>query len=183
MSYFEYWKLEKAIPDNVCDLLISLGNWESAAIKTGVNEYGVDKDLRESDITWIKDNFWMSTFFGFFQSLNMESFKFEINSVEPLQLTRYKAPTNHYDFHIDGDGFNAYREGSINTRKLSMSVLLNDDFEGGVFQYYITQKPTDVPFEKGDILIFPSYYLHRVKPVTKGTRYSLVSWALGPKIK
>ena len=182
MSYFEYWKLNKAIPDNICDLLISLGDWESGTVSTGANEYGVVKDLRESDITWISDNFWMSTFFGFFKSINFESFKFELNSIEPLQLTRYKAPTNHYDFHIDGDGFNV-REGAINTRKLSMSVLLNDNFEGGVFQYHTTQKPTDVHLRKGDILVFPSYYLHRVKPVTKGTRYSLVSWALGPKLK
>ena len=57
-----------------------------------------------------------------------------------------------------------------------MSVLLNDNFEGGVFQYHTTQKPTDVHLNKGDILVFPSYYLHRVKPVISGERFVYIQW-------
>ena len=58
---------------------------------------------------------------------------------------------------------------------LSIIGLLNDDFEGG--ELYINNKPID--FKRGDVLIFPSnfVYPHKVKPVTKGERYSYVSWA------
>jgi len=58
---------------------------------------------------------------------------------------------------------------------LSVLGVLNDDYEGGefiVFDDYV------VPFKKGDICVFPSVFLfpHKVEPVTKGTRYSYISW-------
>ena len=58
---------------------------------------------------------------------------------------------------------------------LSMLGVLNDDFEGGEFILFDNYK---VDFKKGDLLIFPSIFLfpHRVEPVTKGTRYSYISW-------
>ena len=66
-------------------------------------------------------------------------------------------------------------------RKLSMSCLLTDpsEFEGGNLQVQTSDTPYDVKLEKGDIVIFPSYVLHRVSPVTKGVRHSLVAWANG----
>ena len=64
-----------------------------------------------------------------------------------------------------------------------MSVLLNDDFDGGEFEYQIDTKSLTVKLKKGDVLVFPSYFLHRVKPVTMGTRYSLVAWASGEQLK
>ena len=62
-----------------------------------------------------------------------------------------------------------------------MSCLLTDpkEFEGGKFQCRNGAEPYDVELNKGDIVIFPSYTLHRVSPVTKGERYSLVAWANG----
>ena len=57
---------------------------------------------------------------------------------------------------------------------LSLVGLINDDFEGG--EFYINNE--EVKFNKGDIMIFPSnfMYSHGVKPITKGERYSYVSW-------
>ena len=40
-----------------------------------------------------------------------------------------------------------------------------------------------IDLNKGDVVVFPSYFLHRVSPVTKGTRYSVVAWAVGNKIR
>jgi predicted 2-oxoglutarate/Fe(II)-dependent dioxygenase YbiX len=59
---------------------------------------------------------------------------------------------------------------------LSIVGLLNDDFDGGEFVFFDEHK---VNLKKGDILIFPSIFIfpHRVAKVTKGTRYSFVSWA------
>ena len=84
-------------------------------------------------------------------------------------------------------------------RKLSITVLLNDDYEGGEFQFKFANEKmkgldkvgrglktnTLTPPMKGtgSVIVFPSYQLHRVKPVTKGTRYSLVGWACGPPFK
>jgi hypothetical protein len=59
---------------------------------------------------------------------------------------------------------------------LSILGLLNDNFEGGEFIIFDDYK---IKLKKGDILIFPSIFLypHKVNPVTKGTRYSFISWA------
>ena len=58
---------------------------------------------------------------------------------------------------------------------LSILGVLNDDYEGGEF---IMFDDYEIKFKPGDVIIFPSIFLypHLVKPVTKGTRYSFVSW-------
>ena len=104
---------------------------------------------------------------------------FKLSSIEPVQITRY-AESDYYDYHIDGDGVTPINaQGTIyhgKTRKVSMSILLNDNFEGGEFEFYPNIKLMP---KTGDAIIFPSYILHRVAPVTKGTRYSLVAWMIG----
>jgi PKHD-type hydroxylase len=68
------------------------------------------------------------------------------------------------------------------TRKLSFSIMLNDDYEEGEFFMNLGEK-FNVPLKKGDMLIFPSFILHGVNPVKTGTRKSLVGWVTGPKFK
>ena len=59
------------------------------------------------------------------------------------------------------------------------------DFEGGDFQINSGQEKDaeSVKMKKGDIIVFPSFMLHRVKPVTKGVRKSIVIWVMGPKFR
>ena len=69
-----------------------------------------------------------------------------------------------------------------------MTILLNDDYEGGNFQFGFFNKGdvsiTTPEFStRGSIIFFPSFMHHQVAPVTKGTRYSLVAWFLGPSFK
>mgnify|MGYP003307903561 FL=1 len=66
-----------------------------------------------------------------------------------------------------------------------MTILLNDDYEGGDFQFATYAKEqceiiTPEYNKQGTVIVFPSDMEHRVLPVTKGTRYSLVTWFLGP---
>jgi len=77
-------------------------------------------------------------------------------------------------------------------RKLSVSCLLSDpkDYKGGDLEFQIRNQddPTIVNNtehirKRGSIIVFPSFVWHRVKPVTEGTRYSLVIWNLGPPWK
>jgi PKHD-type hydroxylase len=63
-----------------------------------------------------------------------------------------------------------------------MSVFLNSDFEGGNFE--IGGEHIKTPrCEEGSIIVFPSYTPHRVTPVTKGIRYSVVTWFVGPPFR
>ena len=73
-------------------------------------------------------------------------------------------------------------------RKISVSAILNDDYEGGELLFSTiekdaTAKITNIKARKGDLVIFPSFVEHKVAPVTKGTRYSIVAWYGGPPFK
>ena len=108
-------------------------------------------------------------------------------------MMRYHAPDidkrgkpGKYDWHID------VGPGAVpSMRKLSYSILLNPgEYEGGEFISKIGR--LDVAFEgtgdtkqdlTGTMILFPSYLLHRIAEVSKGTRYSLVLWSLGQPFK
>jgi PKHD-type hydroxylase len=111
--------------------------------------------------------------------MNDQYFGFDLTGMEQgLQFTRYTAPGEHYDWHVDRGHLTA-------TRKLSLSVQLNDpaEYKGGELQFKFGGKDETVKKERGMVTFFPSYTLHRVKPVTQGTRYSLVAWISGPPFK
>jgi predicted 2-oxoglutarate/Fe(II)-dependent dioxygenase YbiX len=61
-------------------------------------------------------------------------------------------------------------------RAVSCSFILNDDFEGGEFAFF--NRKLKYKLEKGDVIMFPSNFMypHEVMPVTKGTRYSIITW-------
>jgi PKHD-type hydroxylase len=70
-------------------------------------------------------------------------------------------------------------------RKLSISVQLSapDEYEGGDFEFMdVGQPPKPINIRtQGTAIIFPSITYHKVTPVTKGKRYSLVGWYEGPE--
>ena len=74
-------------------------------------------------------------------------------------------------------------------RKLSLSIMLNDEseFSGGEFQMIIDsqtmENPITVPHKKGRFVFFPAFIVHRVARAQSGIRKSLVFWALGPKFR
>lgn len=116
---------------------------------------------------------------GVITQMNDQYFGFDLTGMEQgLQFTRYTAPGEHYDWHID-------RGHMTPTRKLSLSVQLNDpaEYKGGELQFKFGRQDTTVKKQRGMVTFFPSYTLHRVKPVTQGTRYSLVAWISGPPFK
>jgi predicted 2-oxoglutarate/Fe(II)-dependent dioxygenase YbiX len=83
------------------------------------------------------------------------------------ELLRYK----------EGGFFKEHIDYSPSTpRQLSFSFGLNDDYEGGEFQFFGNSEPYRVP--KGSCIIFPSSFVfpHQILPVTSGTRYSVVTW-------
>ena len=70
-------------------------------------------------------------------------------------------------------------------RKLSFTLQLTDpsEYEGGQTMIHNAKEPWAIPQTKGTITFFPSYTLHEVLPVTKGTRKALVGWVHGPRLK
>lgn len=143
--------------------------------KTRISDVGFHK--RNSETKWIFDkcNFIL-------QSANEMFFGFTLNGYDSFQYTTYDAEKNgNYGWHMDMNL--GSRTEDFEPRKLSMTLLLNDDFEGGNFEIALGDQthPTVLPAKKGRALLFPSFVLHRVTPITKGIRRSLVVWCVGPK--
>jgi len=146
------------------------------------------KNKRHSDVSWIDANDKSEKLFAFIYEMvhaanTQAKWEFEHQVIEPLQFTQYDGDKEQrYDWHVDH--FLGDIEETI--RKISFTVLLNDDFEGGEFEIEAGSPVADpriheIPLKKGDAVLFPSYTWHRVKPVTKGTRHSLVGWVRGPQ--
>jgi len=114
-------------------------------------------------------------------SLNIQFFQFDLFGIsEALQFTNYKAPGGKYGKHID-------RTYGIPVRKLSVSIQLTDPkkYEGGELKLYNGEDENAIVMNKnqGSLIVFPSYVLHEVMPVTKGERNSLVTWVSGNQFK
>jgi len=112
---------------------------------------------------------------------NEKFFNFDLSMIENLQFTYYSSEESGcYKAHTDP---NVWK--NPHNRKLSIVVQLSDpsEYEGGELRLHTSHEPTPIHKEKGMIVMFPSYTLHEVTPVTKGERYSLVAWVHGPAFK
>ena len=187
-----YWYWDKEISYEICQKIISLGegNWNQATTGKNPDEIGPvdEKNVRKSDVVWVHDQWVYDLVFPYMVNANERAgWKYNIVAAESCQVTRY-TKDGFYSWHKDGMGShnevidepgNKFLHG--NTRKLSMSIVLSDDYEDGNFEIRELLSKDKVPrLKEGSIIVFPSFMEHRVTPVTKGTRYSLVAWFVGP---
>lgn len=140
-------------------------------------------DLRSSRIMWLaeenKFEYLYKEMAGIITHINDHCYKYSLYGFESLQYTEYHASENgHYTWHID----TSVRGGQQHVRKLSFSAGLNDEseYEGGELEFWLGPEKVSYRLKKGQIIVFPSYLLHRVAPVTKGVRKTLVGWSRGP---
>jgi len=179
-----WWRFDNAIDSKMCNKIIKLADkkWEKATTK---GEEGQDK--RKTNICWTTEQWLYDIVFDYMRSANQQSgWDFEVDAAESMQIGKYSKGC-FYDYHNDGNGVTVYdmpenKWLNNKTRKLSMSIFLNDNYEGGEFKFLGDDEEKSIK-EKGTVLVFPSYMTHCVEKVTKGNRYSLVVWFLGPKFK
>jgi PKHD-type hydroxylase len=141
-----------------------------------------DEKMRNSFVSFIFPNentYWLfDRLAQIIHNTNNSYFKFDITGmIQGLQFTQYSSPGEHYSWHIDR---------GIGCRKLSLSLQLSDpdEYDGGDLELWFGgEEPIKMKKEKGMMTFFPSYALHRVSPVTRGTRRSLVCWISGPPFK
>lgn len=113
--------------------------------------------------------------------LNASCYQFDVDGFdEPLYHVTYDEKVEgHYSWHIDGN------RGGKPTRKLSITFQMSPSnaYVGGDLEFNRTGEPTKAPRDQGTFVMFPSYLLHRVTPVTKGRRVALVGWCVGPPFR
>lgn len=163
---------------NDCARVVAIA--ERVGQRTGLVERNESKSgIRNSDVSFLTrgaETGWLyDRLLQVVAQLNRQYWRFDLTGVEPLQVAAY-GPDQHYTWHTD---LAARSPG--NRRKLSISIQLSDagDYDGGTFESFASSSPLAAPRDKGAIIAFPSYVLHRVTPVTRGVRRSLVGWFVG----
>ena len=157
---------------------------EEATVVGHRSQILTDTAIRRSRIKWVPttDEYaWLyNTLTWNVETINQDAFQFDLTHIEPLQFTEYTDNDQGcYGPHVD------HGEAVAVHRKLSFVLQLSDpaDYDGGELVLHIGPEPTPLPKDRGRLLFFPSYTLHEVKPVTRGTRHSLVGWVAGPKFR
>ena len=188
--YEPRWKsyvVETTIPlftPEQCNLIIEKGkSLPKQNAKIFNKEKEIDTKTRVSHISWIPFNIlpeMYKTLEEVMQRTNSNHFGFEgMQITEPAQYTEYPEG-GFYDWHIDSD-INFKHEPPV--RKISMTCLLSheSEFEGGGLE--ISKDGDIVRPKQGQAIFFASFIRHRVVPVTKGIRKSLVMWFGGTPLK
>jgi PKHD-type hydroxylase len=184
------WKsyvVETTIPlftPEQCNLIIEKGkSLPKQNAKIFNKEKEIDTKTRVSHISWIPFNAlpeMYKTLEEVMQRTNNNHFGFEgMKITEPAQYTEYPEG-GFYDWHIDSD-VNCANEPPV--RKISMTCLLSheSEFEGGGLELMSEGKIAKP--KQGQAIFFASYIRHRVVPITKGNRKSLVLWVGGTPFK
>jgi len=185
---WQFWHAH--LQDAMIDDIIKLGNqYPVANAGLGFDGSSINDQYRSSEIRWIDPNhphnrFLTDMLWYFANEANKNAFGFDINYIPDIQYTKYTATENgKYDWHHD----TFWANPTTYDRKLSIVIQLTDpsEYEGGDFEIdpQYAQLPVDQIRAKGSVVVFPSFLIHRVTPVTKGVRRSLVSWIQGPKFR
>ena len=204
----EWYVFDNVINEKTCNRIKQLakGDWNEASIRLRDEAFeqnrvlplkrneGIVSERRITDICWTSEQWLYDLIWPYMLEANKVSgWNLDIHAAEDMQLGRYRKG-GFYNWHRDGssDSLSAYDkpENSFmhgKVRKLTLSLILNDDFEGGEFEFCCYDrgecKITPIELKRGDMIFFTSGMEHRVTPVTKGVRYSLVSWFVGPPIR
>ena len=187
----QYWHYKKIIPERICDeIVLFFKNKRKIKAVVGSDNF-LNQKIRQSSVVFDRENLWIDHLINpYIKNANIKSgWKFEIDCPETHQFTEYKI-NQHYNWHMDEHSkpydTNDFRNNKI--RKLSMSLCLSheDSYQGGDFLISTLESGNKKKIHKikelkgkGSLIVFPSYTIHKVEPVTKGTRHSLVIWYLG----
>jgi len=205
-KYF-YWYFKSALSSKFCDRLVkfALSKKERIASTDEFKEKRLTKkrikDLhkkRNSNIVWLNEPWLYREIHPYIHEANkMSGWNFEFDQSESCQFTKYKKG-QFYNWHFDmfDEPYDLPSNPKIHgkIRKLSVICQLTDPskYSGGELEFDfrrnspIKESKTEICEEiqpKGSIVVFPSYVWHRVRPVTRGVRYSLVMWNLGRPFK
>jgi PKHD-type hydroxylase len=181
---YAYWLWESAISKEICKAALEQVDWAAAKSGTigGQTNPVVDVNYRRTDIIWQNPMQPLGCIARCYidQANQSAGWGYSYNSQEDTQIARYKSTDEgHYDWHMDaGTPQNGVQ------RKLSISILLSDpsEFEGGELQFKGIEDQK-ILTKQGSIVVFPSFIEHKVTPVTKGVRYSAVTWVSGPSFR
>ena len=179
----------EVLPEELVDLMVKELKemeefqlpFENAGVG-GENHDRIDPNIRNSKVRWWFEDHWACSIISYYIGLaNRKYWEYDLNLLESIQISVY-LENGHYGWHSD---YGTSKNGKW-TRKLSASVLVSDpsEYDGGDLEFVDYHgNIIKAPKEKGSVIVFDSRVPHRVTPVTRGRRVSLVTWMYGPKLK
>ena len=178
------------IPKKTCNKIIKLGK-QKKVIKATIDSNKYRPDLRVTNVSFLNPLWMYNLFAPYIRDANQQlGWNYVYDWCEDYQFAEYKK-SGHYNWHRDihddpYQGMNTNFNGKV--RKLSLICSLNEDYEGGELEVW-NPDPRKTESKRimnvkdiktmGTVVIFSSLLWHRIKPVTKKTRYSIVNWVLG----
>jgi PKHD-type hydroxylase len=179
-------EVRKLIPTSICQRIIRVfdNNYFDAQV-SNANKSSTNKSIRNCQTTHLHGrkhtfgelilyNYLNRKLFEVIEAYNRKHEDFHVSKLSQLDLLKYEANEHPagYKWHTDF--------GTSSTqRALSISIALNNEYEGGEFNIKLNGSENNL-FEQnvGDALVFPSSFMfpHQVNKVTKGTRYALIAW-------
>tara|TARA_R110000803_G_scaffold75287_1_gene139634 strand:+ start:22 stop:615 length:594 start_codon:yes stop_codon:yes gene_type:complete len=182
-SIFDCYQFNDPINNDIINKIheyIKFYPFETAQVS---NKRDYEPSVRKASIKWILENsnsLWLyNLLISYAHSANNNYYKFNIDTtVDHLQYSEYYGDQKGvFNWHFD-------LSPTYPTRKLTLILQLSppDEYEGGELQlkkYNEEDGIYSIEKKLGKIIVFPSYLYHRVTPVTKGTRKSLVLWVGG----
>lgn len=176
-----YWHFPNAVPQEARVRLInSVEKIETEVARVGSDSVGtINKKIR--DVKKIPLSSWTglgAQMAGMGLAANFQAWNFNVTHANQCEYLIYDMD-GHYHAHVD----TMMNPKAEEVRKLTVLAFLNDDFEGGKLFLQNGSDKFYPPQEAGSVLVFPSFVLHGVEPVTKGIRRSIVTWMVGPWFK
>ncbi|MBM3546928.1 MAG: 2OG-Fe(II) oxygenase [Alphaproteobacteria bacterium] len=163
-----------------CDRIVETGQ-RMEAVAGGVNDpkaaagQNPVRDAVVRGLPWNADYGWIyERLLHHAAAYNQKSLGFELEGAETAQLLSY-GPGQHYDWHVD------IGTSDLASRKLSLLLPLSDpaDYDGGELELFFSDRPTPATRNRGSLIVFPSFVLHRVRAISRGRRFSLALWLRG----
>ena len=149
--------------------------WNKGVVQTG------NQSNRSSKTAWLGDRELLAMLLRMVKKVNIDSrWNLNVTGIEAVQYGKY-GEGDFYGWHMDQHPEPV--RGVV--RKISMTLFLNGDYEGGEFDLEIYKPETDPRYKtfkltSGSAIFFRSDQWHRVRPITSGNRESLVAWFYGP---
>jgi PKHD-type hydroxylase len=182
----EYYWFKDGFSKSEIDIILE--NMKSLPFQEALVAAGSEGDelhqVRKSEIKWVPQNVHYKWIYERLAKLIIEAnealWQFDLTGIlDSIQFTVYHEGGGHYNWHLD------IGPRELSWRKISLTIQMSEDedYEGGELEFMKGPNAIKAPRGKGVVVIFPSYLLHRVSPVSKGTRKSMVLWVGGGRYK
>lgn len=179
MNFYKFLKIESNfIPEKNIEVILKnkLDFLSDATVK--LNDKDQVSDYRKTKWLNLDEDLFVNlqkTIFLIHEQHLTHLYNSQLDNIEGPQFLRYDVG-DYYDAHNDSENIVDNKLKRVAERDISLLLYLNDDFEGGELEFTLlglTIKP-----KAGMLIAFPSYleFEHKVHPVKKGTRYTIVSW-------